>query len=69
MSEPRGLRHVAACPFEELREYAEAQRSVWDDAPWIFLWSPSFVLVHSARLKGIVALPTEKFSVAYAEAV
>jgi peptide/nickel transport system substrate-binding protein len=54
---------------KRLDQYAEAQRIVWDDAPWIFLWSPSFVLVHSARLKGIVALPTEKFSVAYAEPV
>jgi peptide/nickel transport system substrate-binding protein len=47
-------------------EYAEAQRVVWDDAPWIFLWSPSFVLVHSARIQGISTLPTEKFSTAYA---
>ena len=52
---------------KRLDQYAEAQRIVWDDAPWIFLWSPSFVLVYSGRLKGIVALPTEKFSVAYAE--
>jgi len=42
---------------------------VWDDAPWIFLWVPSFVLVHSARLKGIIAQPTEHFSVAAAEPV
>jgi peptide/nickel transport system substrate-binding protein len=54
---------------KRLDQYAEAQRIVWDDAPWIFLWSPSFVLVHSARLKGMLALPTEKFSVAYAEPV
>jgi peptide/nickel transport system substrate-binding protein len=47
--------------------YADAQRIVWDDAPWIFLWSPAFVTVHSARLKGITASPTEKFSAAYAE--
>lgn len=50
-------------------QYAEAQRIVWDDAPWIFLWVPSFVLVHSARLKGITAQATEKFSVAAAEPV
>ena len=50
-------------------EYAEAQRTVWDDAPWIFLWVPSFLLVHSARLKGITALPSGKFSAAYAEPV
>ena len=52
-----------------LDEYAEAGRIVWDDAPWIFLWVPSFLLVHSARLKGVTALATEKFSVAYAEPV
>jgi peptide/nickel transport system substrate-binding protein len=49
--------------------YADAQRSVWDDAPWIFLWVPSFVIVHSARLTGITTLPTEKFSAAYADPV
>lgn len=50
-------------------EYAEAQRTVWDDAPWVFLWSPSFQLVHSARLSGVTTLPTEKFSVAGVETV
>jgi peptide/nickel transport system substrate-binding protein len=50
-----------------LELYAEAQKIVWDEAPWIFLWSPSFVTVHTARLKGISALATEKFSAAYAE--
>jgi peptide/nickel transport system substrate-binding protein len=48
-------------------DYAEAERIVWDDAPWIFLWSPSFLMVHSTRVTDITALPTEKFSVAYAE--
>jgi peptide/nickel transport system substrate-binding protein len=50
-------------------EYAEAQHIVWDDAPWVFLWSPSFLLVHSARVQGVTAQPTEKFSAAYAEPV
>ncbi len=52
---------------KRLDEYAEAQRIVWDDAPWIFLWSPSFLLVHSAHIQGLSALSTEKFSAAYAE--
>jgi peptide/nickel transport system substrate-binding protein len=58
-------------PDDQKRQdlYAEAQRIVWDDAPWIFLWSPFFLSVHSARLKGIGALPTEKFWAAYAEPV
>jgi peptide/nickel transport system substrate-binding protein len=50
-----------------LNDYAEAQRIVWDDAPWIFLWSPGFLLVHSSRISGVTTLPTEKFSVASAE--
>ena len=48
-------------------QYTEAQRIVWDDAPWVFLWSPSYLLVHSARVQGLSALPTEKFNAAYAE--
>jgi peptide/nickel transport system substrate-binding protein len=47
--------------------YAEVQRTVWDDAPWIYLWVPSFPLVHTARLNGITTLPTEKFSAIYAQ--
>lgn len=47
--------------------YAEAQRTVWDDAPWIYLWVPSFPLVHTARVSGVTTLPNEKFSAAYAE--
>jgi ABC-type transport system substrate-binding protein len=50
-----------------LDEYAQAQRIVWDDAPWIFLWVPSFLIVHSARLKGITAQPSEKFNAAFSE--
>jgi peptide/nickel transport system substrate-binding protein len=50
-----------------MEQYAEAQRIVWEDAPCIFLWSPGFLIVHSARVKGIGALPNEKFSAASAE--
>jgi peptide/nickel transport system substrate-binding protein len=50
-------------------QYAEAQRIVWDDAPWIYLWSPSFLMVQSARLKGITAQATEKFTTVAAEPV
>ncbi len=56
-------------PDQDKRQqlYAEAQRIVWDDAPWIFLWVPSFPIVHSTRVKGITSLPTEKFDAVYAE--
>ena len=63
------LSEAAREPDDQRRkdEYAEAQRIVWDDAPWIFLWSPSFLMVNSARIQGLAALATEKFSAAYAE--
>ncbi|MDQ3810219.1 MAG: ABC transporter substrate-binding protein [Chloroflexota bacterium] len=47
--------------------YAEAQRIVWDDAPWIFLWVPSLPIVHSARIVGVASTPTEKLTAIYAE--
>ncbi len=49
--------------------YAEAQRIVWDDAPWVFLWVPSFPVVHSARISGVGSLPTEKLNAVYAQPV
>jgi peptide/nickel transport system substrate-binding protein len=47
--------------------YSQAQRLVWDDAPWIFLWVPTYPIVYSTRVRGITSLPTEKFSAVYAE--
>lgn len=80
---PRGLAtsHYSNPRVEELLEaalpetdpqrrqelYAEAQRIVWDDAPWIFLWAQQFPVVHTTRVRGVVGLPTEKLSVAAAE--
>jgi len=59
----------ASDPEKRLALYSQIQKTILDDAPWIFLWVPSFVIVHSARLTGITSLPTEKFSAAYAEPV
>jgi peptide/nickel transport system substrate-binding protein len=47
--------------------YAEAQRIVWDDAPWLFLWVPSLPIVHAADISGVGSLPTEKLTALYAE--
>ncbi len=56
-------------PDQQARKdlYAQAQRIVWDDAPWIFLWVPSYPLVHSSKVKGIGSLPVDKFAAVYAE--
>jgi len=49
------------------KEYCDASRIIWDDAPWIFLWTQSFPIVHSADVTGIGATPTEKFDAIYAK--
>ncbi|WNV74219.1 ABC transporter substrate-binding protein [Geodermatophilus sp. DSM 44513] len=46
--------------------YCDASQVIWDDAPWIFLWTQSFPIVWSADVTGISATPTEKFSAVYA---
>lgn len=46
--------------------YCDASQIIWEDAPWIFLWTQSFPIVHSADVTGIGATPTEKFSAIYA---
>ncbi len=63
------LSRALQAPDQQTRRdlYARAEKIVWDDAPWIFLWVPSYPLVHSARVKGIGSLPVEKFAAVYAE--
>jgi peptide/nickel transport system substrate-binding protein len=46
--------------------YCDASKIIWDDAPWIFLWTQSFPIVHSADVTGIGSTPTEKFDALYA---
>ena len=47
--------------------YCDASKIIWDDAPWIFLWTQSFPVVYSADVTGISTTPTEKFSAIYAK--
>jgi peptide/nickel transport system substrate-binding protein len=47
--------------------YCQAEKLVWEDAPWIFLWYQRFPLVHSAKIKGVGYLPNEMFTTFDAE--
>ncbi len=47
--------------------YCEISKIIWDDAPWAFLWVQRFPIVHSAKIKGVGSVPTEKFAAVYAE--
>jgi ABC-type transport system substrate-binding protein len=46
--------------------YCDASKVIWDQAPWIFLWTQSFPVVHSADVTGITTTPTEKFDAIHA---
>jgi ABC-type transport system substrate-binding protein len=56
-------------PNRDLRaqEYCDAQKQVWNDAPWIFLWTQKFPIVHSAHVTGIGSIPNESFVTVYAQ--
>jgi peptide/nickel transport system substrate-binding protein len=53
---------------QELRQqqYCDASKIIWEEAPWIFLWTQSFPVVHAADVTGIATTPTEKFDALYA---
>jgi peptide/nickel transport system substrate-binding protein len=57
---------VATDPDVREKAYCDASKIIWDDAPWIFLWSQSFPIVYSKDVTGIGATPTEKFDAIYA---
>ncbi len=51
------------------RDYCAASKQIWEDAPWIFLWTQRFPIVHTAKVTGIGSFPNEKFYTVYAEPV
>ncbi|MGH3504535.1 MAG: ABC transporter substrate-binding protein [Nocardioidaceae bacterium] len=46
--------------------YCRAQKQIWNDAPWIFLWSQTLILAYSQDVAGISYVPNEKFETIYA---
>lgn len=46
--------------------YCQAQKQIWDDAPWLFLWSQTLILAHSSDIEGVSYVPNEKFDTVYA---
>lgn len=41
--------------------YCQAEKIVWDEAPWIFLWYQSFPIIYSSKIKNVAYLPNEMF--------
>jgi peptide/nickel transport system substrate-binding protein len=48
-------------PQKRLALLKQASEMVWDDCPWLWLHVEKFVIAYSAKIKGIVVTPTEKF--------
>jgi peptide/nickel transport system substrate-binding protein len=42
------------------QNYCQAQKLVWNDAPWVFLWTQRVPVVYTNHVKGVVALPSEQ---------
>jgi len=63
------LQKAAIEPNRDARaqEYCDAEKQVWNDAPWIFLWVQKYPIVYSAQVTGIGALPNEMFNTVYAQ--
>jgi peptide/nickel transport system substrate-binding protein len=42
-------------------DYCTAEKQVWDDAPWIFLYNQKNPIVTTSKVQGVYGLPNEKF--------
>ncbi|HEU5008260.1 MAG TPA: ABC transporter substrate-binding protein [Jatrophihabitantaceae bacterium] len=42
-------------------QYCQIQQKIWQDAPWIFLWSQTLILAYKSNIDGISYQPNEKF--------
>ncbi|MGH3343837.1 MAG: ABC transporter substrate-binding protein [Carbonactinosporaceae bacterium] len=46
--------------------YCQAWKTIWADAPWIFLWVQKYPIAYSSDVTGVSYLPNEKFDAVYA---
>lgn len=51
---------------ERAKLYCQIQKTIWDDAPWMFLWSQYLILAYDNDITGISYQPNEKFVTTYA---
>ena len=51
---------------ERQQAYCEAQKAIWDDAPWILLHYQKLPVVTTTRVVGVTMLPNEQFDTVYA---
>jgi peptide/nickel transport system substrate-binding protein len=54
-------------PQQRQADYCQAWKTIWNDAPWLFLWVQKYPIVYSSDVTGVSYLPNEKFDAVYAE--
>ncbi len=53
-------------PAKRQSLYKEAQTTIWNDAPWIFLWTQKWYVATVKNLQGVSITPIEKWDALYA---
>ena len=53
-------------PAQRQKDYCDAAKTVWKEAPWIFLYNQRFPFVTTAKVTNVVGLPNEKFVTTWA---
>ncbi len=53
--------NTASDPGQRKKAYCDAQKIVWNDAPWIFLYNQRYPFVTTNKVKNVTGLPNEKF--------
>jgi peptide/nickel transport system substrate-binding protein len=47
-------------------DYCQAEKQIWSDAPWIFLWHQTNPTVTTTKVKGVYGLPNEQIVTTWA---
>ena len=59
--------NAGADPAQRQRDYCDAAKMVWKDAPWIFLYNQKYPFVTTSKVTGVTGLPNEQFTTTWAE--
>ncbi len=46
-----------------LEQYAQVNKIIMEEAPWIFLWVQKFPIISTTKVKNVKSLPNEKFAI------
>ncbi|HEY4026769.1 MAG TPA: ABC transporter substrate-binding protein [Candidatus Dormibacteraeota bacterium] len=56
----------SADPAQRQKDYCTAAKTVWNEAPWIFLYNQKYPIATTAKVTAVTGLPNEKFVTTWA---